>query len=115
MDAEGNALVEEEQHGGREREGLQESVEVSERGEERGRSAGGAEQRAEEVGGVEVQVLLLEAVVERRGKRDSLIDGWRRSVRKWMSTPRRSAGSSAGFGRERSRWRRLLKERTKPR
>lgn len=54
MDAEGNAFVEEEEHGGREREGLQESVEVGERGKERGRSAGGAEQRAEEVSGVEI-------------------------------------------------------------
>ena len=54
LDAEGNAFVEEEEHGGREREGLQESVEVGERGKERGRSAGGAEQRAEEVSGVEI-------------------------------------------------------------
>lgn len=69
--AERNALVEEEQHGGRERESLEKTVEVGESGEERGRSAGRDQQRAEEVGGVEVEVFLLEAAWE-RGERETV-------------------------------------------
>lgn len=75
MDAEGNSLVEEQQHGGRERESLQESVQVGECGEKRGGSAGRLQERAEKVGGIEVQVFLLEAGMDGREKVYSLMDG----------------------------------------
>lgn len=65
LDAQCHSLVDDEQHGGRQREGLQESVQVRQRGEERGRRDLRAQQRAEKVSGVEIKLLLLEAAGER--------------------------------------------------